>query len=407
MSTTPSFPANARPKLRPHVDATKNGNTIVLHDSRQIGRPIGVTRLGLEIAARLNGTRTLAAIQSELLTLTGGSLVPMEILQELVGALDEAFLLDSPRIRELFNAPIRKPSHIPCDSDPAELQTQLDALFTATGGAGLPGDRREIANSTGRLRAVLLPHMDYGRGNITYGYGFKELIENTDAKVFVVIATSHYSTNRFILTRQHFDTPFGTVETDLKYVDQIASLYGDGLYDDIEAHAPEHSIELEVVPLKSLLKDRPFRIVPLLVGSFRDCVNRKANPSEAADISKMVRILREVEASSTDPVCYLISGDLAHIGPKFHDKQKAAGPWLEESRAKDTAILQALGNADPTAYFNTIAGEGDARQICGLPPTWLTLEAARPRSGKILHYQQFIDPTGYESVSFASAAFYG
>jgi len=159
--------------------------------------------------------------------------------------------------------------------------------------------------------------------------------------------------------------------------------------------------------LKFLLKDRPFRIVPLLVGSFWDCVNQRANPSDAADISKMVRILREAEASSTDPVCYVISGDLAHIGPKFRDKQKAAGPWLEESRTKDAAILQALGNADPAAYFNTIAGEGDARRICGLPPTWLTLEAARPRSGKILHYQQFIDPTGHESVSFASAAFYG
>jgi MEMO1 family protein len=407
MTATPSFPADPQPKLRPSVDATRNGNTIVIYDSWRIGRPIGVTRLGLEIADRLDGNRTLTAIQTELQPLTGGSLVPMEMLQNLVSALDEAYLLDSPRFRELFNAPIRKPSHISCDSDREELQTQLDALFTATGGAGLPGDRQESPDSTGRLRAVLLPHMDYGRGNITYGYGFKELIEKTDAKVFVVIATSHYSTDRFILTRQHFDTPFGTVETDLKYVDQIASLYGDGLYDDVEAHSPEHSIELEVVPLKFLLKDRPFRIVPLLVGSFRDCVNQRANPSDAADISKMVRILREVEASSTDPVCYVISGDLAHIGPKFRDKQKAAGPWLEESRAKDAAILQALGNADPTAYFNTIAGEGDARRICGLSPTWLTLKAARPRSGKILHYQQFIDPTGHESVSFASAAFYG
>jgi MEMO1 family protein len=31
---------------------------------------------------------------------------------------------------------------------------------------------------------------------------------------------------------------------------------------------------------------------------------------------------------------------------------------------------------------------------------------ARPRSGKVLHYQQYAHPEGHESVSFAAAAFY-
>jgi AmmeMemoRadiSam system protein B len=249
--------------------------------------------------------------------------------------------------------------------------------------------------------------MDYGRGNVTYGHGFKELLENNYSTLFVIIATSHYSHARFTLSRQHFGTPFGTVETDVKYVDRIAELYGPGVYDDPEAHVPEHSIELEVVPLKYLMGDRPFRIVPLLVGSFHDCVDAKTDPTGKADLARMVQVLREVEAKAGETVCYVISGDLAHIGPKFRDKRKAAGPWLEESRAKDHEILKTLEKADPAAYFNVIADEGDSRRICGLPPTWLTLEVARPTTGKILHYQQYIHPTGYESVSFAAASFYG
>lgn len=407
MTTSTLFPLTAYPKLRTSVDVRERGNSIIIHDTRRIGRPIEVTRLGLEIAARLNGKRTLETIQIELLPLTGGAMVPLELIQKLVHALDEALLLDSPRIKTLFDGPVRKPTHIPCEADKTELSATIEKLFTTEGGSGLPGDRTSPAQPNTKLRAVLLPHMDYGRGNITYGHGFKELIEKTDAKIFVVIATSHYSFHRFTLTRQHFDTPFGRVETDVNHVDRIASLYGDGLYDDIEAHTPEHSIELELVPLKFLMKDRPFRIVPLLVGSFRDRIDKKADPSEAGDIAKMVRVLQEVEASSTDPICYLISGDLAHIGPKFRDKRKAEGPWLDESRLKDTSIMKALEIASPTAYFQTIADEGDARRICGLPPTWLTLEVAKPRMGKILHYQQYIDPTGYESVSFAAAAFYG
>ena len=39
-------------------------------------------------------------------------------------------------------------------------------------------------------------------------------------------------------------------------------------------------------------------------------------------------------------------------------------------------------------------------------PMWLTLAAARPTTGRVLHYQQFVHPEGFESVSFAAAAFY-
>jgi hypothetical protein len=34
------------------------------------------------------------------------------------------------------------------------------------------------------------------------------------------------------------------------------------------------------------------------------------------------------------------------------------------------------------------------------------LEAIRPRAGTPLHYDQWVDPRGHESVSFAGMAFY-
>jgi MEMO1 family protein len=53
-----------------------------------------------------------------------------------------------------------------------------------------------------------------------------------------------------------------------------------------------------------------------------------------------------------------------------------------------------------------IADETDTRNICGLPPTLATLEAIRPRTGKLLHYDRYVHPQGHESVSFASVGFY-
>ena len=315
-------------------------------------------------------------------------------------------LLDSPRFHQHVFASVRKPSCIGCyDADPVVLRDQLRNLFTADGGPGLPVANAPAAH--GKLRAALLPHMDYARGNVTYGWGFKELIEQTDATVFVIVATSHYSHHRFTLTRQHFETPLGVAETDHAYVNRLEKEYGDGLFADPLAHLPEHSIELEVVLLQYLLeKRRPFRIVPLLVGSFDDCVDGGISPADAPDIAKMIAALQAAEEACPDKVCYLISGDLAHIGPKFGDRKKAAGRWLAESEGHDRAILARIERADPACYFKTIAAEKDRRRICGLPPTYLTLATIRPRHGRVLNYQQFVHPDGHESVSFAAAAFY-
>ena len=83
---------------------------------------------------------------------------------------------------------------------------------------------------------------------------------------------------------------------------------------------------------------------------------------------------------------------------------------MAASRAatRTTRFSTTLEAADPAAFFGRDRRrEQNARRICGLPPTWLTLEAAQPRTGKVLHYQQYAHPEGHESVSFASVAFYG
>lgn len=393
------------PKLRPGLRAEPaDGDHVLITDLRRIGRPVQLSPLGLEIARRFTGTHTLRDIQADLTRLLSGTILPLSAISGLADALDQASLLDSPRFREQLSGPVRKPVCIGSyDGDPAKLREQVQRLFTAAGGPGLPENR---SPSPSRLRAVLAPHMDYARGNVTYGWAFHALAA-TEARTFVIVATSHYSPHRFTLSRQHFETPLGVVETDPAYVDRIVTHYGDGLFDDPYAHLPEHSIELEVVLLQHVFENRgPIKIVPLLVGSYHDRVEEGGDPAGAGDISRMVAALRQAEAESPDPVCYLISGDLAHIGPKFGDEAAADEPLLTMSRTQDEALLKHLEAANPAAYFDVIAAEGDERRICGLPPTWLTLAAARPRSGKVLHYQQFVHPQGFESVSFAAAAFY-
>jgi MEMO1 family protein len=413
-----------RPCLRPGLAAARDERdplAVILFDQLRISRQL------LRLSARefiwlqwLDGTKTLRDVQSIAMRNGGGELLPIEPLAALVERLDAALFLDGPRFTERLSGPIREPACIGCyPANADELRVQIDGYFAAQGGPGLPKQSEVVRSwggekagspprhiTTSRLRALLVPHIDYGRGGVTYAWGYKELAERCTANLFIIVATSHYSPNRFTLTRQDFKTPLGIVPTDQLYVDRLVDQYGDGLFDDPLAHVPEHSIELEVVFLQHLLgRQRPIRIVPLLVGSFADCVESGTDPATVPKIARMVEALRRVEAECPEPVCYIISGDLAHVGPKFGDPGPVKPPFLAASRETDHAVLERAAAADSAGFFRVIAAEGDRRRICGLPPTWMVLQVARPTRGQVLHYDQYVHPRGAESVSFASVAF--
>jgi AmmeMemoRadiSam system protein B len=398
-----------RPQLRPFLEPIqdhKDPDHIYLVD--RLGLTVSPERLTVQEfhwVRLFDGCRNLRDIQSEAMRQAGGRLLPLENFSSLAKRLHDALYLDGPLYRAVVDDPVRPPRCIGCyEAQPKALRQQLLRQFTGPRGPGLP----KRPKPDGRLRAALLPHIDYPRGGQTYAWAFKEIVERSDASLFVIIGTSHYSSHRFTLTRKNFETPLGIARTDQDYIDKLVRHYGTGLFDDeLMAHLPEHSIELEVVFLQYLYEDiRPVRIVPLVVGSFFDCVQSEMEPARHDDIAAMIRALRQAEAETKEPICYIISGDLAHIGPKFGDPKPVDEPWLEQSRRLDEAIIRHAEAVDLARYFRIIVDEGDSRRICGLPPTYTLLEAIRPKTGKVLHYDQYVHPRGHESVSFASIAYY-
>src|SRR5260370_4255573 len=283
------------------------------------------------------GERTLREIKCENMPLLNGELLRFDLFTKRVDRLDAALRLDSPRFRERMAATVRELACIRCyEAEPAGLRRQLEELFTGANGPGFPRNRRP----DGQLRAALIPHIDYHRGGVTFAWGFKEVFERADASLFVIIGTSHYSNARYPLTRKDFKSPLGVARTDQQYIDRLVGYYGDGLFADEWAHLPEHSIELEVIFLQYFYADRrPFRIVPLVVGTFQDTVVKGVTPHVHEDIARMIEALRKTEEEPSQPICYIISGDLAHIGPKFGDPELVAAPFLKYSREQDQLIL--------------------------------------------------------------------
>jgi AmmeMemoRadiSam system protein B len=398
-----------RPQLRPYLTASLEdpaGRRLVLHDQLRLNNAfLRLTPQQLQWVQLFDGTRTMREIQADAVRQAGGEIIPLDLFAELASALDQALFLDGPRYRSCVDDPVRRPACIGTyEEDPDALRRQVEKMFTGPGGPGLP---REARPDDG-LRALLSPHIDYARGGRTYAWGFKVLAERTPASLFVVIGTSHYSERRFTLTRKNFKTPFGVVPTDQDYIDRLVKHYGDGLFnDELMAHMPEHSIELEVVFLQYLFEGkRPIRIVPLVVGPFRDAVRDGDQPAEREDVRRMIEALQAVERETKEPIGYVISGDLAHIGPKFGDYIAVYESQLNHSREQDQAILRRAEAADAAGYFRVVAEERDGRRICGMPPTYVVLEALHPGAGQVLHYDQYVHPRGFESVSFASMAFF-
>ncbi|HEV8060597.1 MAG TPA: AmmeMemoRadiSam system protein B [Gemmataceae bacterium] len=394
--------------MRPGLSASRDARStehIYLYDTwRQSPQPLRLTLAEFRLVEQMNGQRAVAQLLETSLALpaSGGE----ALLHSLLSRLENGLYLDGPSWQARLAAPVREPSCLGTYApDAAGLKKQLLELFNDPQSSGLPDP---TVKPNGRLRAVLAPHIDYGRGGRTYTWAFKELVEQATVSLFVIIGTSHYSRHRFTLTRKAFKTPLGVVPTDRDYIDRLEKHYGPGLFaDEFQAHLPEHSIELEVVLLQYLMETRrPVRIVPMVVGSFQDAVLNREAPSGSADIERMMKAIVQVEAELPEPPAYIISGDLAHIGPKFGDSMAVHHDWLTQSRLGDEALINAAEAADFAAYADIITEEQDCRRICGYPPTYTLLQALKPSSGRLLHYDQYIHPQGYESVSFASMAFY-
>jgi MEMO1 family protein len=386
---------------------------VLLHDpTGVVAEPVVLPLDGFQHVVRhFDGQSTLIDIQAKVLRQTGLFLALNE-LDDLVRRLDAAMILDGPTFaafHQSYRESGRRPAALAGRSYAAtvkSLRAQLEQFFVGSNGAGLP----DADSSIGRpgVRGILSPHIDFQRGGSVYTWSYKELVENTRADTFVVLGVAHqYCRRRFVLTSKDFDTPLGLVPTDRPYVDRIASLVGREYFDDELAHRTEHSIEFQVVFLQYLLGGRrDFSIVPILVGSFHDLMERGIDPIADPEVSRFVQGLREAEASIGRRVAYIGGIDLCHVGPEFGDPDPVEPGLQDQVKSFDDLMLDRAAACDPGGWFNTAAQVNNRYRVCGIAATYTMLHAIGPARGRLLQYKQALDDRRTCCVSFASMVFH-
>jgi AmmeMemoRadiSam system protein B len=406
-----------RPKLRPlvHRRVQHDGQTFACIDDplNLFDRPVllPIASFGL-ITRHFDGATSLADIQARIHKETG-RWFPRAELEALVERLDRAMVLDGPTFQSFHASYRRQPVRAAAlagrsySATEGRLRAELAGWFQHADGAGEPSAHHP--KDAARVRGILSPHIDFHRGGPVYTWPYRALVERSDAEIFVIVGVAHQlCRNRFALTRKDFGTPLGLVATDRGFVEHIAERAGAHLFDDELAHRTEHSIEFQVVFLQYLLQGRrPFSIVPILVGSFQDLMDRGRDPIESRDVRLFIDAVRSAEAASGKKVAYIGGIDLCHVGPEFGDPEPVSDRTLGEVRVFDGKMLEHAAARNPAGWFGTAADVGNRWRVCGLAATYTMLHAMGPARGRILKYHQAVDDRRTTCVTFAGVAFDG
>jgi MEMO1 family protein len=370
----------------------------------------------LDLVSLFDGEHSIAQIQ-DIMRRRHGEAPSVDQIAAVVERFDRAGFLDSERFAarrlaledEFRRSPVRPASHAggAYAGEPAELTAQIDAFFTGPDGPDHPESApaaTRVSRSSG-LSALIAPHIDFHRGGSTYGWAYKEILDRSDADLYVILGTCHAGmADPFSVTLKPYDTPLGPVPVDREFYEALAGRAGQDLLASEPAHRREHSIEFQTVMLQRLLgRRRPFTILPVLASYLHEAVWRRGRPEADARVPRFVDALRNTIASSSRRVCLIAGVDLAHVGPRFGDAAPNTADSLAVVEAADRRMLEPVVAADAGGFFASVAADGDARRICGLSPIYTLLRLLPGSPGRLLRYTQWRDPEG--AVTFCAVSY--
>lgn len=214
--------------------------------------------------------------------------------------------------------------------DPVELRDLINVLLDQVPPATGPGPK-----------ALIVPHAGYLYSGPIAASAYAQLIpERGQVQRVVLLGPSHYVAVEELATSsaEAFATPLGVVPVDIEAVRQVRALPQVKELD--EAHADEHSLEVQLPFLQTVLGD--FALVPLTVGD--------ATPEEVSQV--LDTLWGGLET------LFVISSDLSH----YHDFQTA--------QRLDRATAKAIEALKP-------GGVGEERACGRIPISGLLLAAHR------------------------------
>ncbi|MEW6375687.1 MAG: AmmeMemoRadiSam system protein B [Thermodesulfobacteriota bacterium] len=235
----------------------------------------------------------------------------------------------------------------------------------------------------GEIIALISPHAGYMYSGSVAGYAYK-LIEGKAFDSVIVVAPSHRALFKgaSLYDRGGYRTPLGVVPIDVELSRRMMER-GKGIQFLPEAHAQEHSLEVQIPFLQVALKN--LKLIPIVMEPYWSWETCQSLASTIADTVKGKNIL------------LIASSDLSH----FHSYEKAV--------ELDKVVLNHIERFNPEGLNRDL--KGGRCEACGGGPiisVMLSAKALGANKGKVLKYLNSGDVTGDRSrvVGYAAGVFY-
>jgi AmmeMemoRadiSam system protein B len=215
-----------------------------------------------------------------------------------------------------------------------------------------------------RILEILVPHAGYIYSGLTAAYSFA-VLEGREYDTVVLLGSPHRVpvAGAVVYCGKAFDCPLGLVPVNVDLAKKLVSS-SDLIEDDEEPHLYEHSLEVELPFLQTVLGD--FSIVPILIMGERLILDDVAE--------SIVRTVSEA-GESVDRILFVISTDLSHY------------PQKKDAVKSDTEILQAFCSLDGDVLLKKnkeIMARGVrnlACAMCGLDAAYVGIKIANALGG--------------------------
>ncbi|MEK7729007.1 MAG: AmmeMemoRadiSam system protein B [candidate division KSB1 bacterium] len=350
-----------------------------------------------------------------------GAFLPEERLHKLVAQLEHMHFLEGASFQEykrnlekgVLAQTTRRAAHAGSSYplEPQALRAQLEQFYINSGGAINGGPNQTNARNGARVLGLIAPHIDLRVGGTCYTHAYRALAKSAPADVFVILGTGHSGLyNCYSCLPQDFETPLGLVKHDAEFIRELAQQHPFELFAEPLPHRSEHTIEFQTIYLQHLLGGKQsFTIVPILCSYAYVMMTDERCKRERKIIEAFVEALRKACAQQTArgrKVCVIASVDFSHVGPRYGEAETPDAAFLNQVRAADFELIDAITKVDAERFVANAARIEDRYRVCGFAPMHTLLAATTAKSGKLLQYEQGRVDDHKSVVSYASLALY-
>ncbi len=253
-----------------------------------------------------------------------------------------------------------------------------------------------------KFNVIFAPHLDYRTGNnthLTYAKAFNGIdVNNTE--LIILFGTAHYqSTNDFMFTKKSYKTPLGIIETDAEFLKLLEANSDNKIHYNDLAHLNEHSLELHIIFLQHLFKNK-IKIVPILIGTPFDYLN-SGYPTNSMYYTTIINSIKETIQKYGKKILFLASGDLSHNGLKFGDDYDSEEKKLEIMNY-DIGLIDSINSKNKNTFFDYVRTDHELKRVCGILPFYAMMDLTNPIFSKNLYYNFWYEEQTKSSVSICS-----